>query len=434
MALIKQTVPIKRYFVRGEFNPRSTAQLLAFMESKGDQGGSAKGSKTGKPSTNKKTLEALAKKDPFYKDILDHRSVGKVRGTYCDGIEKRLDSSSRVHPQFLHKPSTFRLSARNPNLQNVVADKEDKPGEKSIASGFRDCVVAEEGCVLIEADLNAVEALLVGWLIRDPNFMRLATLGIHSWHASHILGQPVSLDGSDAEVGKKLKVIKELDKVQYNKSKITIYGSLYDQSAWGLQKTYPEIFKTVADAARNQELLYRICPKLKDWHNQTRLTAHKQGYISNPFGHRHWFWDVFAWNPKAGNWGLGSDAKSVLAFGPQSIGYGIIAEAAVRAAERIKDCYRDSKTPIRALIHDSILGEVREDKASYVAKVLSEEMSRPVPELKCDPAWGFGECLSVGVSVKIGKSWSSMENWNEELGVAAETAVRELEEEEEDVA
>lgn len=433
MPIVKQRTQIKRYFVKGDFNPRSTSQLLAFMESKGHEGGSAKKSKTGKPSTDKKTLEQLAKKDPFYRDVLDYRAVGKVRGTYCDGIETRLDPESRVHPEFPHRPSTMRLSSRNPNLQNVVADKE---GEAKIAAGFRKCIVASPGCVLIEADFSAIEALLVGWLIKDPNFMRLATLGIHSWHASHILGQPVSLEGSDEVVGKRLKTIKSLNRVQYDKSKITIYGSLYAQSPWGLQKTYPETFPTVADAQRNQDLLFNLCPKLKQWHDETRLLAHRQGFLGldqHPWKFRHWFWDVFSWDSRQGKWQLGSDSKRVLAYGPQSIGFGALSDSAIRAAQRINKCYF-GKTPIRALIHDSIFCEVEEKYADYVVGVLREEMTKPIKGLPCPPEWGRGPYLSIGVSIKVGKVWSDMEEVNPELGIASETAVREWEEEDEEVA
>ncbi len=429
MPILKAKLPVKRYFVRGEFNPRSPAQLLNFMLSKGHEGGTAKGAKTDKPSTNKKVLETLAKKDPFYRDVLDHRSVSKVKATYVDGVEARLDPNDRLHAQFLHKPSTFRLSARNPNLQNVVADKEDKPGEKSIASGFRNCIVASEGCVLLEADFAAIEALLVGWLIRDPRFMRLASLGIHGWHASTVLGTPVNLNQPDYIVGAELKKIKKANPVQYNKSKITIYGSLYAQSPYGLQKTYPETFETVQDAAKNQELLYQLCPNLKKWHGETQLFAHKNGYLSNVWNHRHWFWDVFTWNSSSQSWKPGSQSKATLAFGPQSIGYGAIAEAAIRVAPRIEHCFKDGLTPLRALIHDSILVEVKLEHKNYAAAVMKEEMSKAIPQLPCPPEWGFGEYLSIGVAVKAGLDWANMEEFEPELGVASDLVIRELEDE-----
>lgn len=129
----------ERWFVEAPFNPASNPQLLAYMKWKGDKGGKAKGAKTDAPSTNKLVLEGLAKKNPFYKDILDFRAVTKVKGTYVDGTKRLIKADKRVHPSFLHTPSTFRLSCVGPNLQNVIADRE---GADSLAAGFKDCIVA----------------------------------------------------------------------------------------------------------------------------------------------------------------------------------------------------------------------------------------------------------------------------------------------------
>ncbi len=424
MGVARQKRHVKRYFIKGEFNPASSKQILSVL----NQGGSHY------DSSNKKVLEQLAKKDPLFKDVLDFRAIGKVRGTYCDGIESRLGKDDRLHAETTHRPSTMRLSMRNPNLQNVVADK--KEASENPAAGFRKCVVATEGASLLEADFSAIEALLVGWLIKDPNFMRLARLGIHGWHASHILGKPIDLKLPDEQVGKLTKAIKAANKVQYDKSKITIYGSLYAQSPWGLQKTYPEIFETVADAARNQEFLFQLCPKLKQWHSETQLQAHKNNYLGleqHPFKFRHWFWDVYSWDSNRKQWRQGKDAKRVLAYGPQSIGFGILSGAATRIAPRIEHCFF-GKTPLRALIHDSILGEVEDRHLSLVQQVMKEEMTKPVLELPCPPEWGFGPHLSIGVEIKVGKTWADMKPIEEEIGVASDTPVREFEEEEEEVA
>ena len=429
MPVTRQRRIVKRYFTKGEFNPRSKDQLLNYMASLGDKGGDL--TPTGKQSTGKKTLEALAKGNSFYRDILDHGSLGKIRSTYADGAERQLDSESRIHAQFTHTPSTMRLSCKGYNLQNIVADKD---GGENPASGFRQCVVAAKDCFLFEADFSAIEALLVGYLIKDPNFMRLANLGIHSWHASHILGKPVSLEGSDKEVGKRLKVIKDLDRVQYDKSKICVYGSLYAQSPWGLQKTWPETFPTVADAANNQDLLFQICPKLKQWHKETQLLAWQKGYLGlddSPWKYRHWFWDVFTWNERKGKRDPGKDSKRVLAYGPQHIAAGCLYEASLRIAKKIKHCYY-GKTPIRALIHDSILGEAEDRYKDYILPILKEEMTEPIKELPLDPSWGMGDYLSIGVAIKVGKNWADMEQVDlAELGVASDLAIKEWEEDEE---
>lgn len=147
-------VEVPRWVKVLPFNPRSPEQIRAYMDFKGDKTKISKKSKSQKMSTAKKDLERLARKDPFYGDILNHRKIGKVLGTYVEGTRRRLCrwrkhphegecdfslSDLRLHAKFLHKPSTLRLSCVDPNLQNVTTDRE---GSESIAAGFRACLIA----------------------------------------------------------------------------------------------------------------------------------------------------------------------------------------------------------------------------------------------------------------------------------------------------
>lgn len=137
--LVKEVASVTRWYWQEPFNPDSPQQLLAYAEAKGHQPGKAK--HTNEPSMDRETLGRLWREhaDPLYLAVMSYRGVGKVRGTYVVGTEKRLDAHDRVHPQFTFRPSTMRLSATNPNIQNVIADKD---GKESLAAGFRSCVVA----------------------------------------------------------------------------------------------------------------------------------------------------------------------------------------------------------------------------------------------------------------------------------------------------
>lgn len=398
------------------------------MEGAGYQGGTSKGAKTDTPSTDKKTLEALVSKAPIFQDLLDYRAVQKVKSTYVDGTIERLakgrQQDGRLHAKFLRRPSTLRLSCVDPNLQNVVADR----GENQLAAGFRKVIVASPGCVLIESDFSAIEAVLSGYFMGDPNFIRLAALGVHGYHASHVVGRPANLSWSDSELGKYLKQIKREEPIQYDKSKRCTYGTLFGMGPFGLHKTYPELFPNLRTAAANQDLLYGICPKLKEWHNGLRYKAWKQGYLGggdHPFGFKHWFWDVFTWNKWKGDWDLGKDAKRVVAFYPQSTAGGILYESCLElmTGERsIGHTYYGS-TPIRALIHDSILLEIEEKYLDFVLSRLVEVMTRKLPNVGG---------LSIGVAIKVGKSWADMEEVGlEDIGVGSDSYIGEWEEEDE---
>jgi hypothetical protein len=342
----------------------------------------------------------------------------------------------------------------------------------NIAAGFKNVIVAGSGCTLWEVDSNAVEAVLSGYFMRDPNFIRLAKLGIHDYHASHIIKKPANLSWDDKKLGSYLKEIKkelEFNKsTQRPKSKQIIYQSLYGASAYGVQKTYSELFPTVRDAEENQQLLYDICPKLKLWHNDLRMLAHYQGYLGgkpdmgkfawlvgkgfvnnanpddwiHPFLYKHWFWDVFTWNSAKNDWKNGSDSKRVVAYYPQSTNAGFQKESALELMTPGENYIGDTyfgQTPIRAPIHDSLLGESENKHLGSVLTKLYRVMTRSVKELPCPQEWNLGSHLTIGASAKIGQSWGDMKEVKPEdfnniftvLGTAPDFNVREFEEDEE---
>jgi hypothetical protein len=131
-----------RYFWQLPFNPDAPAQILAYLAQQGIDAPIDK--KKGRPTTNKKALEALKAQhadDPFFQLQMDWKAVQKVDSTYAVGTLARLDADDRVHPELTCKPSTMRDSCTNPNLQNVVADK---AGPDGLASGFRRCIEARD--------------------------------------------------------------------------------------------------------------------------------------------------------------------------------------------------------------------------------------------------------------------------------------------------
>jgi uracil-DNA glycosylase family 4 len=131
---------IPRWYWREPFNPDSPDQWLAYIKARGHKPGRNK--KTKRDSADRETLQRLARttSDPVYQQGLDLRAVVKVRGTYAIGVRRHLDAHDRFHPEFTRRPSMFRISSVAPNITNVVADKGER--KKSLAAGFRKCVVA----------------------------------------------------------------------------------------------------------------------------------------------------------------------------------------------------------------------------------------------------------------------------------------------------
>ena len=410
MSLVQREAEVVRYFVREEFNPGSSKQLLAYMKAKGYTPG--RNYKTGSDSTDAETLQRLARRDPLFQKVLDYREIQKIKNTYVGPNLARADEESRIHSQFLHAPSNMRLSSVEPNLQNIPDDDDDQ----SLARRFRHCIIASPGCLLVEADFNAIEAVLTGYYCNDLNMMRLATMGIHSYVVAQVLNLPVSLDWDDASLARSLAEIKTKYKStkEYRGCKAAVHMTHYGGSAMMMYKSHPDVFPSAAHAQRIQATYLSLCPTLAPWQKSLRDRAAKEHFLGgsdHPFHYRHWFWDVTAYDPRRGVI-PGSDWNKVVAFYPASTAAGVLYESVLRLVDPgspfyVGDLYY-GQTPIRSLIHDSILAEVPTENLDRYLQRLRASMTAPLPQLPYKNEEGSPAYLSFGVDIKVGRDWGSM--------------------------
>lgn len=396
---------VVRYFVREEFNPSSSKQLLAYMAARGLQGGRNHKSKTGAPSTDEETMKRLAKRDPLFKMILEWREVRKIESTYVGPNLARADAESRIHSSFLHATRTMRLSSRNPNLQNIPSEED----EDSLAKRFRRCVSAERGCYLVSLDFSSIEAVLTGYFINDPDYIRLARMGIHSYVLADWLGKSADLSWSDSDLESYLADIKAKYKEtkEYKGVKRVVHSGNYGSTAYGMYKNNPEIFTSPRMAEDLQSRYHALCPKLPPWWASLRERAardHFLGGTDHPYRYKEWFWDVTAYDPRRGKI-PGSDWNAVVAFYPQSTAAGVLYDACLLLVDPDSSYYigedYHGKTPLRALIHDEILAEVPFSRMDHFLECISMATSLPIPEL---------QGLTIHTSIKAGKDWGSLQS------------------------
>lgn len=439
---------VERFFWQEPFNPDSPQQVLGYIKARKHKPGRNK--KTKSDSADRETLTRLraTTKDPFYETLLDYRGVAKVRGTYAIGVRKRLDSNNRFHPVPTLKPSTLRTSYVSPNIQNVVADKDST---KTLAAGFRRCIVASPGCKLIELDFSGIEAVQLAWYARDPLLHRLAGLGLHAYLASHLLGRPADLAWSDADLLAYFKEIKTHEAYTYDQAKRNVHGNGYGMTPHGMWMMFPHLYPTLKSAERVQDIYFECAPAVPKLQNDIRMRAYEQGYIggamdrkyntilddhnAHPYAYRHDFFDVVTLKPVgpeavkrlereripivylndrpyAATWG--PDSKRCLAFYPQSTAAGNLKEAAIYLFAEpdlptyIGDAYY-GQTPLRAPIHDSLLLEVPDSWVDFVLECAFTEMLRPIEEQPLPTGWNRGTYLTIGVEAKIGTDWEHME-------------------------
>lgn len=445
--LVVRVIKVRRWFWLEPFNPDSPQQVLGYIKARKHKPGRNK--KTRSESADRETLTRLraTTKDPFYGATLDYRGVAKVRGTYAIGVRKRLDSENRFHPVPTLKPSTLRTSYNSPNVQNVIDDEDSG----SLAAGFRHCIVASPGCVLIELDFAGIESVQTAWYARDPVLYRLSALGVHAYLASHLVKKPADLNWTDEVLAAYFDEIKAAFPLPYKRAKRTVHGSAYGLTPTGMWMGSPDLYESQAAAKRVQDIYFEAAPGVPRLQNEIRLRAYEQGYIggpqdrkfssilddknAHPYGYRHDFFDVVTLQAisdgqarqleqerlpvielndrkYAAKWG--HDSKRCLAFYGQSTAAGNIKEvmfplfAEPDNPSYIGDAYF-GRTPLRAPIHDSLLMEVPMRQVDRVLACAFREMLRPVEEQPLPPEWGKGPYLTIGVGAKTGTDWGSMQ-------------------------
>lgn len=374
------------------------------------------------PTTDEKAIKKLIGKhhDDFYGLVLDDREYTKVGGTYIGWWNEQTSRieggfptgrDGRVHGHFRHTPSTLRSSMVSPNLQNLPRG-DDSEVQKWVKAMF----VAPYGHTFRARDFSGIEAQLVGVHANSKDFLRLAKIDIHSYFTAHNLyrmgvltaADLPDLKWSDADLKRFGKeVIKKRFEAERNIGKRCIHAGDYRVGPRKLHEEYPHWFRSVKEAAAVLKFFYEIFPEIDKWHERICLQVDKTSVTRNSFGHVHRFYRVLDWEKRDGkwDWSYGDDAKRLIAFGPQSDA----AFIGKRALKRLYYNYQDTVARwLRLFIHDEIFCEVLKKYADECDAILKLEMEQPIPQIKLDPAWGFGDFLVIESEGKGGDSWDTM--------------------------
>ena len=370
-----------------QFNPHSSDQVMALMRQLKLKIPTKRGE--ARETTEAKYLKRLSKKYPVFKDIIDCREKQKATSTYV----YPTNSNGRVTTTYGFWPSTGRKASRNVNLQNIPIRN------AAMAEAIRGTMVAASGHVLLEADYESIEAVIVGVCAGDPAYINMAKAGVHGFLASHILHQPIDPKLPFDQLRTACKGIKKADFQTYDKAKRIVHGTAYGLTPYGIYDEYEEEFKSRKEAAELQELYLSLFPSIRRWQGQTLELASRQTYLDNHYKFRHYFFNVFSWNRNTDSWGLGEDAKRAIAFVPQS-------DASAIQNIDLLSLTEDSliEPTLRLVVHDSLVCEVPLELLEYVCHKLQVTMSRSRPELN-------GTNIGVEISYGTDLRKSNMNTW-----------------------
>ena len=351
-----------------EFNIASPKQLGEVLFEKMELPHGKK-TKTGY-STDASVLEDLAGEHEIAREILEYRTLTKLKSTYIDALPQEIsEKTGRIHASFSQSTAqTGRLSCTNPNLQNIPTRTEEG---KKIRSAFK----AKEGYQFIGCDYSQIELRVMAHICEDPALLEAfnSDFDIHQYTASLV-------NGCDME-----SVTKEM---RYNAKAIN-FGIIYGQGAFGLAKELGVSAQTAKLFIKNYFMRY---PKVRDFMASAVDIVREKTYAETAFGRRRYIPEINHSNGR-----IRSFAERIAVNTPiQGTAADIIKMAMIELAQQIKA--KDLKSKMILQIHDELVFEVPDEELEIMKELVPKIMSEVV-ELK----------VPLKVDLAVSTDWSTLD-------------------------
>jgi DNA polymerase-1 len=169
-----------------EFNIASPKQLGEVLFEKLAITSKPKKTKTGQYKTGEDILIKLIYKHPIVEEILEYRSLAKLKSTYVDALPALVNPrDGRIHTSLNQAvAATGRLSSNTPNLQNIPIRSEKG---REIRKAF---IPRNDNFVLLAADYSQIELRIIAHLSKDKALIEAFNEGrdIHTATAARVYG------------------------------------------------------------------------------------------------------------------------------------------------------------------------------------------------------------------------------------------------------
>ncbi len=248
----------------GEFNIGSPKQLAEVLFDKLQLPVLKRTGTSRAPSTAVEVLEELALTHDLPRQILEWRSLMKLKGTYIDALPQLVNpDTGRVHTCFNQAvAATGRLSSSDPNLQNITIRTE-------LGREIRRAFIADQGCLLISADYSQIEFRVLAHLAGDPVLIEAFQKGtdFHEQTAVKIFGANSGRDRHELR----------------STAKMINYALLYGKTAFTLAKDIgvtPQVAQEFIDA------YFAGFPRVRAFIDRTLDEGRSTGIVRTMYGRK----------------------------------------------------------------------------------------------------------------------------------------------------
>lgn len=346
-----------------KFNLNSPKQLGEILFGKLQIPGGKK-TKTGY-STAAEVLEKLAPDYPMIADILEYRTLAKLKSTYADGLGTCIQSDGKIHTTFNQTiTATGRISSTDPNLQNI-------PMRMELGRQIRKVFVPREGYVFVDADYSQIELRLLAHMSADERLIEAYKMDsdIHRITASNVFHIPME----------------EVTDLQRRNAKAVNFGIVYGISSFGLSQ---DLSISRKEAAEYIDKYFETYPRVKIYLDKLVSDAKNAGYVTTLFGRKRPIPELSSSNFMQRSFGERVAMNSPL----QGTAADIMKIAMIRVFERMER--ENLKSRMILQVHDEILIEAAEEEEDIVRNILEEEMKGAA-----------GLAVTLEVDIHSGTDW-----------------------------
>ncbi len=327
-----------------------------------------KATKTGW-STNVQILEDLAGMHPIASDILDYRSLQKLKSTYIEALPKMVNPrTGRVHTSFNQQvTATGRLSSSNPNLQNIPIRTELG---KEIRRAF---IPSVAGNLLLSADYSQIELRIAAELSGDPKLIE----AFRNREDIHAATARVIFD------------TEEVTPDMRRKAKEVNFGVLYGIQPFGLSQRLGIPQREAKEIIETYMAKY---PGMFGSLEAAIARAREKGYVSTLMGRRRYIPDL-----ASSNVNVRKAAERVAMNTPiQGTAADIIKYAMCSVSRRMEEGRFRSAMLLQ--VHDELLFETSPDEKDALQELVERSMVEAAVEC------GIRN-VPVEVETGTGKNW-----------------------------
>jgi DNA polymerase I - 3''-5'' exonuclease and polymerase domains len=330
-------------------------------------------------STDAAVLDKLQGDHPIVDDLLEHRTLSKLKSTYVDALPQLVRADTgRVHTDFNQAATgTGRLSSSNPNMQNI-------PIRTEFSRQIRKAFLPEPGWLMVSADYSQIELRILAHLSQEPVLIEAYqnNRDVHTVTAQ-LLFEKEEITPDERRFGKTIN-----------------FGVIYGMGAIKFGKS---MGKSAADGKKFIERFNQRYSKVFEYLEQVKKEAIALGYVSTILGRRRYLnferlSDLKGTNPEAIHPDrlkslTKNDAQSLRAAANAPI-QGSSADIIKLAMIEVNKILQNYQARLLLQVHDELIFEVPPDEWEELQPKIKDAMENALP-------------LSVPLIVDIhaGKNW-----------------------------